>query len=415
MDFKIEGRITYLRKLNKLTQNDLSKLIHLTQPNIARYEKGVPLPQNIRQALSEVFGVSESYFMATKPDPKVDALLEDTFCKLLNINIESLSEVFEREPYDLEISQELAFRLLHIVYYYKNNQFKQGDKLYDDFIALFIDNEQQLEDHATLLKCYHLYKYELNFKDNNLEECYNYCKLLTGIVTNDHQKGRCLVLMSQTLSKRGFMNEALLSINKAIAFIETFDKGMLLAGAYVNHSSILVNFKLYNEALETLQKLENINKVTANQDASAVLFQHRGAIFLRTKEYQKAVENYELAHSNAKYPHIQIKILISLISCHLKMKNIAEAKKHLEIMQNQELRQHEMMIMKSLECEIYLHNNEIDKHKKLLKNVLNYFEANNLTSDLKHIYSYLAKYHYEQQSYKEAATYLIKKEQLNND
>jgi len=73
------------------------------------------------------------------------------------------------------------------------------------------------------------------------------------------------------------------------------------------------------------------------------------------------------------------------------------------------------MIVMSFECEIHLYNGDIDRHKKLLKIVLKYFEANNCSLDLKYIYNYLEKYYYEKHAYKEASTYFIKKEELENE
>ena len=295
--------------------------MHLTQSTIVKYEKGFPLPESKRGEFSEIFGVPESYFTTAKHDPKVDELLAEAFGKLLNINIESLAEMFASEPYELEISQEVAFRLLQAAYYYKSNQFEQGDELSDNFISLFIEDEQQLKANDTLLKYYYLYKYELNFKDNNLEECYNYCKLLAEITTDNHQKGRCLVLMCQILYRCKFINEAWNSINDAIAFIETFGQGILLAGAYVTLSSVLIFTKLHNEALKVLQKIENINQTINNSNIAAAIVQHRGLIFSKTKEYQKAIKNYEIAYSNAKYPQLQTNALISLISGQSKVLN----------------------------------------------------------------------------------------------
>jgi len=415
MNFNIEKRITYLRKKNNFSQRQLSTKIFLTQSSITRHENGAPLYKELCQELSVGFGVPESYFMDAKKDPDVDLLLEGAFEKLLNINNKSLDELFSRNSYELEISQEVALKLLQAVYYYKNNRYEDGDKLSENFISVLIENEEQVKGNATLLKCYYLYNYELNFKNNKLDECYRYCKLLSEIVTDNYQKGRCLVLISQTSFRRGFMSEALLSVTEAIKFIETFDKGLLLSGAYVTYSSVLTNFKLYDEALEVLQKLENINKVNGYDDITAALLQHRGIIFSRKKEYQKAVRNYEMAYSNAKYPHIKIKILISLISCHLKTRNILEATKYLEIMNNQNLRKHEKMISTSLKCEISLYSDDIKTHKMLLKPVLKYFEENNYLADLKHIYSYLANYYHEKNLYKQASTYFTKKERLENE
>jgi len=415
MNFSIEKRIAYLRKSNNLSQKELGEEIYLTQSTVAKCESGISLCKSTLQEIAEKFEIPWSYFTPTEKDPEIDSILDMAFGKLLNINIESLAEVFDKEPYELEISQEVAFRLLQTVYYYKSNQLEKGDQLSENFIPLFIENAEQIKDNATLLKYYYLYNYGLNFKNNALEECYNYCKLLSEMLTDNHQKGRCMVLMCQTLFRRKFINEAWSLTNKTIEFIETFDKGVLLAGAYVTLSSILATLKLYDEALEVLQKLENINESNNNLDALAVLFQHRGIIFSRKKEYQKAVEIHEMAYSNAKYPHNQVKILISLISCHLKTKNILEATKYLNIMNKQDLRNHEKMILMSLKCEISLYSDDVKTHKMLLKPVLKYFEENNYLADLKHIYSYLANYYHEKNLYKQASTYFIKKERLENE
>jgi len=332
---------------------------------------------------------------------------------LFLLKVSSLFGNNSKEPYELEISQEVAFRLLQTVYYYKSNQLEKGDRLSENFIPVFIENVEKIKDNTTFLKYYYSYNYELNFKNNALEECYNYCKLLSEMLTDNHQKGRCLILMCQTLYRRKHVNEAWNSINKAIEFIETFDEGVLLSGAYVTLSSVLVFFKLYDEALKVLQKIEDISKVNGNTNITATLFQHRGTIFLRKKDYQKAIENFEMAYSKVKYPQIKSSILISLISCHLKTKNILEATRYLDIMRDHELRDHEKKIVESFECQIGLYSDELEKSE--LRRVLKYFESNNYLTDLKYIYSYLADYYWEQKSYKESAKYYRKKEQLKNE
>ena len=55
---KFGSRVKYLRKMNKITQEQLSGLIHIEPPNISKMEKGVhfPSPRNIEK-LAEILQV----------------------------------------------------------------------------------------------------------------------------------------------------------------------------------------------------------------------------------------------------------------------------------------------------------------------------------------------------------------------
>jgi len=417
MTFNIGKRVTFLRKINnQKTQRQLSKEIHLSQTHIANLETGrYPFSKELIQNLSMIFDVPQCYFEPREKNCKFDDLLESAFEILLSANTtESLAELFSAETYDFEINQEVAFRLLQTVYYYKNNRFDNYNNNLS-FISTFIDDDDSIQNNPNISKYYFLYAYQLNFHKNKLDKCYHYCKLLFESVENEYLKGRILIIMAQTLYRNKLVNEALISINKAIKFIEKFDKGLLLLGAYVTLSSGLIHFKNYDEALQTLQKIEDINKEHCDEDIFSILLQHRGVIFKRRKEYLKAIENYEKAYRIAKNTHNQVRILISLIICHLKVKNMDNVTKCLEILRKKQLRTHEKMVLLSLECELHLHNNNLDDCTDQLKIVLKYFEKNNCTTDLKYIYSYLATYYSEQKMYKQATKYFIKKEQLEDE
>jgi len=417
MTFNIGKRVTFLRKINnQKTQLQLSKEIYLSQTHIANLETGrYPFSKELIQNLSMIFDVPQCYFEPKEKNCKFDESLENSFEMLLSPNTsESFTELFSIETYDFEINQEVAFRLLQTVYYYKNNRFDNCNNNLS-FISTFIDDETSIKNNPTILKYYLLYAYHLNFHKNNLEQCYQYCKLLFEVVENEHLRGRILILMVQTLYRNKLINEALISINEAIKFIEKFDEGLLLSGAYVTLSSVLIHFKNYDEALRILTKIEDINKKYCDEDIFSILLQHRGVIFKRRKEYLKAIENYEKAYHVAKNTHNQGRILISLIICFLKVKNVNNATKYLEILRNKQLRVHEKMVLLSLECELHLYNNNLDEYTDQFKTVLNYFEKNNYTTDLIYIYSYLATYYSEKKMYKQATQYFIKKEKLENE
>ena len=416
MTFNIGKRVAFLRKINnQKTQYQLGKEIFLSQAHVANLEIGrYPFSNELIQNLSIIFDVPQSYFEPVQKNCELDRLLENTFETMFSTNIESLAELFSTKTYDFEINQEVAFRLLQTVYYYKNNQFDNCDNNLL-FISTFIEDDASIQNNPTILKYYFLYAYQLNFHKNKLDKCYHYCKLLFESVESEYLKGKILILMAQTLYRNGLMSEALVSISEAIKFIEKFDEELLLSSAYVTLSSVLIHFKNYGEALKILTKIEDINKEHYNEDFLSVLLQHRGLIFKKKKAYPKAIDNYEKAYHIAKNTHNQIRILISLIICNLKAKNLEEATKYLERLRNKQLRKHEKMVLFSLECELQLYNNSLDEHKDQLKTVLKYFEQNNYIADLKYIYSYLANYYSEKKMYKQATKYFIKKEKLEDE
>lgn len=297
----------------------------------------------------------------------------------------------------------------------KKNDFEPAANLINHFIPTFIRNAKQIDDHPILLKYYHFYLYETNFKENNLNECLEHSKILSEIITDKKQKGRFMVFNSQTLFRKGLLHNNYTSINKTIEFIKSFDNGLLLASAYVNLSSTLIAFKLHDEALENLKKIKSINDQYNNEDLYAVYLHHRGTVLKNSKKYIEAIEDLEIAYNCAKHPHNQIRILISIIICNLKLKQTSKANEYLNLLKKKNLRLHEKMISQSLECEIMLYENDFNTHEGKLQRVLKYFETNGYTSDLKYIYSYLSKHYFDKKLYKKAATYLILKERLDND
>ncbi len=71
-------RIQGLRKDKKLTQQELSKRVQISHPQIVRYEtKGVQPPADVLARLADVFDVSIDYLVNGNQSDKVEQSLKD--------------------------------------------------------------------------------------------------------------------------------------------------------------------------------------------------------------------------------------------------------------------------------------------------------------------------------------------------
>ena len=72
------NRIQKLRKESKLTQQELSKKINLSHPQLVRYEtKDVQPPADILKKIASIFGVSIDYLVNGTKDQKAKDSLQD--------------------------------------------------------------------------------------------------------------------------------------------------------------------------------------------------------------------------------------------------------------------------------------------------------------------------------------------------
>jgi len=414
LTFKIAKRIIYLRKEIKLSQAALAKKIYLSQSQVARLENGKsPLAESIIENLAKTFHVPEHYFHICSKSTENDAVLENAFVRLLYNDIKTVQQLFEQKPFDYEISQEVKFRLLQVIYFYKKNEFDKGQCISDNYIPLFIKTEDDAKECSTLLKFYYLYMVELNFKENKLDICHQYYQLLLNIVTDKYHQARLHLLMAQASVRNAMLSRSLTEINHTISLLESLDSDFLLSSAYLTKSAIFIRLALYDEALRILEKSEAFNKKINNIDIQASIFQNRASIYTKQKKYEKAMKSYVEAYELVTNSHNQSILLISLIICNNKLKNSSNALKWIKILKAKNLREHERMILRSLECEMKLNEQVFDTSQ--INVVLNYFEEHNSYVDLKYIYSYLADYYFKQNIHKKAAVYYDKRERLEDE
>lgn len=65
-------RLKDLREDNEYTQTDIAKLLHTTQPQYFRYEKGYrDLPAELLIILADFYNVSADYILGRTDNPKL--------------------------------------------------------------------------------------------------------------------------------------------------------------------------------------------------------------------------------------------------------------------------------------------------------------------------------------------------------
>jgi len=68
---KMYRRIRDLREDRDLSQTDVAKMLHVSQPTYSRYESGaLDVPSAVLVALAQFYGVSVDYLLGLKNTPK---------------------------------------------------------------------------------------------------------------------------------------------------------------------------------------------------------------------------------------------------------------------------------------------------------------------------------------------------------
>jgi len=415
IEFHIGQRISYLRKINQISQKELSDKLFISQSQISNYEKNrSELNEELIILLSNIFKVPKDYFVLKNNDELLKTQLEETFNKLL-MNKSSEITIFDDEYaiFSMKIEQEVIYRLLRASFYLKKNNY---DKIIEDvkyFVPTFEKKITKYRTNSLLLKSYYFYHYQLNFWKNNLNECLKSCYKLEKIFTNRNEIARINITMAQCHYLNNNVNDGLRQINKAISLSNEINDEHLLSIAYTILSAIYIRFKLFNDALKILNKLEALNSKLGNDNTQAIIFSQRGYIYEKKRDYKEAINNYKSSLPLAKDQNNQNKTFIALIISSLKLKDFTLATFYIEELKKRKTKELDKMTLMSLECELQL---ELGNEKYLrdnLKLFLTYFEDNNCQFDLYYIYTYLAKYYSRIKQYKKVNEYFIKREKLN--
>ena len=408
-------RIAYLRSRNipEMTQKELAKLIYASRTTISALENGERrLKESVIKELSDVFEVPDAYFRSNPYCKDLEIELEIAFEKLFTLEVVSTDDIFMNNRYDLEIGQEVAFRLLQAIYFYKKNDFEKGDCIAYHFVAKFNIDENEIKNNATLFKYFIFFKYELSFRESNLNACHHYAKQLLELVDSQKQKSVARVFLAQALFLKGSVEEAYSVMEVAVETIETFDEGFLLASAFINLSSILIYLNFCDRALEVLQKVERMTHKLENDDLKSLLLYQRGEMCRKRKEYEEALSYYERAYDLATDLSTQIKILDAMAICSvIKDTGHEEILDKLKKLKRKNLRKYDKMKLTFLKYCLQHHNYRSKSCERRMKGFVAYFDVNGYRLDLEYVYYYLAYYYRGNGMYKTAMLYFMKQEE----
>ena len=234
-----------------------------------------------------------------------------------------------------------------------------------------------------------------------LEACSNLLNL------NLTSKEKAILQLERTylLRHAGAVEESLILLKKTISYIEFINERKLLVEAYTYLSVTYSILNLVQYQLSALEKLETLAKEFDIPIRLAMAYQHRGRISFKNKDYKQALKYYNDAEGLIEFPERNPLLQISLITVLIKLGNYKEAKLKINTSRNYPLSEYEEMCLLSLETEMFLYQGEIQRHKKNLKIVLNYFEETEEREDLIYNYDYLAEYYDSKGKYQEAAKY----------
>lgn len=395
----IGKRMAYLRRKHDLSQEQLGADLAFSSSHIGNLENGRhPLTDELRTALGKRFQVDGDYFQEVPPNPVLNFETE----RLISLVLmeEKAPQLFEN-PSLISVEQELALQLLRVAYLYKQRRYEEGDRIRDEYLAIFLPNVAAPERGYTLQKCLYLYEYEMNYKENDYGACERTAGLLLQIVEDDVQRVKALQLLAASLFRQRNYSQAFLIVNGALESAKELKEKSVLDSIYLLQAGLFIHLKFYGEALKWLGKVE---------DSEARLY--RGKIYRSDGRIEEAISVYEEALREATRPGLMVKALTSLVGCHLGMGDLERAESCLGRLEQQPLRRYDEWVIRSFRCELMLYRGQIREHRLELKKVVRFFSEHGLVHDLEQVYGYLSRWHYGRGDYREAANYFVALEAL---
>lgn len=417
MGIHIGKRIAYLRKTAKLTQKELAASLNVSPSHLGNLENGrFAITEELVSSLSKQFHTQTCYLLECEMQKDQIQHIELIFSSLLDNQLEKSKALLDEIAYpNPSLEYEVSSRLLYAVYYFKNREFEKAVKIKNSYLSIYFTENELTGLSLRLQKCYDLYLSELYFFESNFPESYSHCERLLDSVTNNKQKVIVLLFLAKIAIMHRYYGKALIHTDIAISMIQDSGEFELLADAYVRLSAIYLHLNLYDESLEIIDKLEKISERFSLIEFKAHAYQHKGYIYSETNRYQEALSCYGNAYNLVSSSEKQVKVIISLIFCYIKMKELSIAKHYILLAREKTLSEYERMIILSYEGEIYLYEDKEQCHWKCQKESYAYFKKHRYYIHLEYIYDYLAKYYYEKRQYKKSATYFVKKENLKNE
>ncbi|MCL1950694.1 MAG: tetratricopeptide repeat protein, partial [Turicibacter sp.] len=229
------------------------------------------------------------------------------------------------------------------------------------------------------------------------------------LVADETQRLAVELTLAYFLLQQNKLNDGYLQLIQTKKSLASLHEPALLAECLSYEFLLFSRLNLHSNALDTLDTLEIIATKNNLSMRLAMAFQNKGRIYSQLQEYEKAIEYHkkglELVKGSIRYGPL----LISLISCHLQLKNLVEARAYLAFTNEHPFSEKEEVALINLRAQLALYLGDFHLHQKYLDTAIEYYSTNNHQRDLAYIYGYLADYHTEKEDYK-MATFFYKKE-----
>jgi len=415
LSFELKNRIIYLRKEHDFSQQALADFSGLSRSVVAKLETGEKqIDDEIAPLLAAAFKVSAVYFEELSYSKKAGTLLEKIFDALLIGEMEQARHLIDKVKHRLSLEQERCLKYLEASYYFKMGEIQLANGLMDNYFSLFSTKEATPDCQRDSIKYQLLFEYETNFQNRKLVNCRDICLNLLKHLTVSYQKGSVYILMARVAFLAGNYPKANLKISKAKNFLEDNPPTKLFAQYQITFAAILGGLKLFEEAKKVQNDLLEFAEEHELPGFAAMVYQHRGYQKTLDLNYKEAIHDFKIAYARIETKTKKIQILFSLIHAHVKLHEFATAIGYIAEARMLDMGVYQEMILSSYEAELLLYQRNFRRHKTLLKKVLKYFEENNLTKDLRYVYSYLADY-YADKNPKEAVQYYTLRERLKRE
>ena len=167
----IGKRLVFLRKRARLTQEEVSKRLHISRSHLGNLEKGVhEVKDYLIQDFTKLYGVSSSY-LSIQPDCEklriqikrgYHSLLQDDKENFIKINV--LTETIDSP------TQEMEIQLLKAIYAYQKREISEAEKIEKDYLSVFLPSFDLNKCSPDLKKIYLFYAFQKKFTMEKLKK-----------------------------------------------------------------------------------------------------------------------------------------------------------------------------------------------------------------------------------------------------
>ncbi len=406
----IGKRIRYIRMKNNLSQENVAKGIvsvsHLSNLESGRYSAS----EDTIRYLAKKLNVPTNYLLDWyTSDKHLEKLLSNLFVTILtDINQASTVLTSFQEPIN-SIHQEWTYYYLRCSYYYKVNELDKAQDLEENRLSYFISEKDDLAECPQLLKqAYCYYKGISAYRNNHLKSSYHFFNKLTNYLHSNNIDAYADIQYNLALISYQSSDYFKAKKHTDIAIEFYLQNGDLnkLADTHNLLGTIYCETYMFKDSLRELSKAMKFAKSLNISYLESRILHNKGLVYKGLGEENKALHMFLNSYRlKVKMNSNNIIVTIGeLLECQINLGKYTETKQLLKTASQYMKTESDYQLLNSIKGNIDLHEgNEVGFTKKKT-DALNYFKQYNLKY-AKGIAKELGDYYFEQNKYKNAATY----------